>query len=591
MNGSLDYSNYGKDFYPTPEDLAEKLAVRVKEGLKQLAIYGTCTILEPSAGKGDLIHAVSKVLAKADVDFIEQDEHLRALTDYEFSEEKKHRLSEEKKQYDRRYIEDSGKYEYVNFQKYEKLRKEVDAIDSVSVRCIGDDFLAFHTHKKYDCILMNPPFSEGDKHLLKALDMQRKQGGMVVALLHAETIRNPYTAARKQLCNLLEQYNAKIEYLNHAFSHAERKTNVEIAFISVYVAAEERKSNIWEGLKLERAQQVKQKEACGYVIKKEGMTYIDSMIEQCNFEIEATLRLAEEYAAMKQYMLDVPVGETDYQRWLLNLKVGDKAFEVNAYLRQVHLKYWKALFHNPQFTGMLTSNLRDEFYNMVEGMKEYAFNTFNIRQIQKRMAEQLSKSYNDTILALFDKLSCTHSWNGQPEETNVHYYNGWATNQSWKINDKKVILPCYGTFGSYFYEGFQARTAYDLLADIEQTLNYLDNGETTEPMFSMEQILETFQGNDQARKIDLKYFQATFYKKGTCHIQWKNPRLVEKLNIFGSQKKGWLPPSYGRKEYADMSEEEKAVIDGFQGKEAYADVLKEPDYFLMNSTMPLQITG
>lgn len=255
------------------------------------------------------------------------------------------------------------------------------------------------------------------------------------------------------------------------------------------------------------------------------------------------------------------------------------------------LKYWKALFHNPQFTGMLTSNLRNEFYNMVESMKEYTFNIFNIRQIQKKMTEQLSKSYNDTILALFDKLSCTHSWNGQPEETNVHYYNGWATNQSWKINDKKVILPCYGAFGGYFYEGFQSRTAYDLLADIEQTLNYLDNGETTEPGFSIGQILEAFQGKDQARKIDLKFFQATFYKKGTCHIQWKNPRLVEKLNIFGSQRKGWLPPSYGQKKYADMSKEEKAVIDGFQGKEAYADVLKEPDYFLMNSTMPLQITG
>ena len=35
---------------------------------------------------------------------------------------------------------------------------------------------------------MNPPFSNGDKHLLKALKMQEK-GGAIICLLNAETIR------------------------------------------------------------------------------------------------------------------------------------------------------------------------------------------------------------------------------------------------------------------------------------------------------------------------------------------------------------------------------------------------------------------
>lgn len=33
---------------------------------------------------------------------------------------------------------------------------------------VHDDFLTFHTYKQYDLIVMNPPFSEGDKHLLKS---------------------------------------------------------------------------------------------------------------------------------------------------------------------------------------------------------------------------------------------------------------------------------------------------------------------------------------------------------------------------------------------------------------------------------------
>mgnify|MGYP003290709934 CR=1 FL=1 len=61
---------------------------------------------------------------------------------------------------------------------------------------------------------MNPPFSNGDKHLLKALQIQQN-GGKVVCLLNAETIRNPYTETRKTLVDLLEKYEAEIEYIEN----------------------------------------------------------------------------------------------------------------------------------------------------------------------------------------------------------------------------------------------------------------------------------------------------------------------------------------------------------------------------------------
>ncbi len=52
--------------------------------------------------------------------------------------------------------------------------------------------------------VMNPPFSEGDKHLAKALDLQQ-HGGMVVCLLNAETLRKPYTKLRKTLKERLKE--------------------------------------------------------------------------------------------------------------------------------------------------------------------------------------------------------------------------------------------------------------------------------------------------------------------------------------------------------------------------------------------------
>jgi Domain of unknown function (DUF4942) len=90
--------------------------------------------------------------------------------------------------------------------------------------------------------------------------------------------------------------------------------------------------------------------------------------------------------------------------------------------------------------------------------------------------------------------------------------------------------------------------------------------------------------------IDLRYFETTFYKKGTCHIKFKDQKLLDKLNIYGSQRKGWLPPSYGKKQYEEMEPEEKAVIDEFQGKDKYEEVMKESAYYIVD-VKTLQLTG
>jgi hypothetical protein len=78
----------------------------------------------------------------------------------------------------------------------------------------------------------------------------------------------------------------------------------------------------------------------------------------------------------------------------------------------------------------------------------------------------------------------------------------------------------------------------------------------------------------------MKYFSATFYKKGTVHLVFNCPELIERFNIYAAQQKAWLPPSYGKKTYTNMTEEEKAVIDSFQGEKAYAEIMAKANYYL-----------
>ena len=65
------------------------------------------------------------------------------------------------------------------------------------------------------------------------------------------------------------------------------------------------------------------------------------------------------------------------------------------------------------------------------------------------------------------------------------------------------------------------------------------------------------------------------------HITFTNQELLDRFNIYCCRAKNWLPPCYGRKKYADMTEEEKAVVDSFNGGEAaYEKIYTQAAYYL-----------
>ena len=193
--------NDSKDYYPTPPALAAEL-------LSGLEIEHTGgPILEPSAGSGDLARAIEKAAGI-------------------------------------RYNSDGTRNDYHNTNnKYRLDALQLDCIEQSAAlratlkqggfRVIHDDFLTFTPRAHYKAIIMNPPFSEGARHLLHALHIMER-GGEVRCILNAETIRNPCTNERKELAALLNKYNARITYKQGAFTHAARKTSVEVALVAVF---------------------------------------------------------------------------------------------------------------------------------------------------------------------------------------------------------------------------------------------------------------------------------------------------------------------------------------------------------------------
>lgn len=531
-----------KDFYPTPEHLVNKML----SGLDFNFIH---SILEPSAGKGNIIDKLKEIEHPKysynkkydfDIDCIEIDDNLRSIL--------------------------KGK----------------------GYRLVYNDFLTYNTMKEYDLIIMNPPFSNGCKHLLKAIEMQERNGGAIICLLNAETLKNDYTNDRKLLNRKLEEYNASIEYLQHSFINAERNTSVEVALIKVKLPEVKRESFIFNGLK--KAQEEKE-----YIEHNQTAViendFFKSIIDQYNLEVEAGIKLIKEYFSMSPYILsefgkDEKTGETVQKggcilRLDLESNRGNYSsnFSVNGFIKEVRKKYWKALFNNPDFIGKLTGNLQRDFYNRLNDLSNYDFSLYNIYELKTEMTKNVVKGIEETIISLFDEFSHKHYWDKETS-SNIHYYNGWKTNKAYIVN-KKVIIP----LSAYdIYWGKYRPTDYkvaDKLKDIEKCFNYLDGGLTE--AIDLDESLKFAEEFGETKDIQLKYFTVSFYKKGTCHITFNNDELLKKFNIFGSQHKGWLPPSYGKKTYKDMSAEEKQVVNEFEGEKDYNKVMSNTKYYLFDA--------
>ena len=556
MSNILQYVQDEKtsEFYPTPAALAQKMI----EGVEWSHIG---SILEPSAGKGDLLRVIANAAngysryydgSSLEVDCIEIDANLRQILKHNFSE--------------------------TEAKKHDHFSKERKGFFKNGINIVHDDFLQYSPFKEYDLIIMNPPFSNGDKHLLKALDIQ-KRGGSVICLLNAETIRNPYTETRKALAALLKKYGAEIEFIEDAFMQAERKTGVEIALIKVHIPRIQEESDIYNRMKEAEGVDDLNPE----VTDLEVTDFIKAITSRFNVEVKSGIELIRQYRALVPYMYSTLDENDHYKQPILRLTdSSDRGYDsvsINSFLKKVRLKYWKALLSNPKFVGKLTSKLQQEYYEKVSSFANYDFSEFNIMTLSVEMNAQIKTGVEQEIITMFDTLTAEHSWYPQTQK-NRHYSDGWATNKAHKIG-KKVIIPCYGIYDAW--DGLpRVYNAQKALADIERILNFLDGNMTAE--VNLEQTLETNFKQGITKNVQLKYFQATFYKKGTVHLVFTCPELIERFNIYAAQQKAWLPPCYGKKTYKDMTSGEKAVIDSFQGENAYAGVMAKAGYYLVPVT-------
>ena len=502
MNNSVEkYAECGEEFFPTPDELIDRMISGVDWKYVK-------NILEPSAGKGDIAYRIlcrnyenlygnrtTECFGGVSVDCCEIDPHLAAILRYRFGFESAAKYQSQLDALHQR--GDSGFSD-----RAAELTREM-RICNGNVRLVCDDFLRYQPLKEYDLIIMNPPFSDGCAHLLKALEIQ-KRGGAVICLLNAETIRNPYTAQRKELRRLLDEYGASVEYIENAFARAERRTDAEIALIKVFIPRHEEKSDFYESMR--KAEKLDDDFGENPSTELDVTDYIKSAVAHFRVETRAGIELIRQFRAFRPYMRKSINPASPYDGGaILRLTDTDRvALEdasVNSYLEKVRLKYWAALLQNPKFTGKLTSKLCDDYRKRVDGLKGYDFTEYNIRVLSAKMMAQVKSGIEDEIAVMFNRLTADHTWS--PEcAANRHYFDGWATNKAWKIG-KKVIIPCHRIFSEYTGEP-RKYDAVEVLSDIEKILNFFDGNMTADvdpADIWQEEIFRHGRGREKSRRL------------------------------------------------------------------------------------------
>lgn len=508
-------------FYPTPELLGRFLADRIN--------FPQPPILEPSAGTGNLIEAFQKA-------------HKRGW---------------------------SEGYSNGNFHCIEIDAERAATLKGKEFAVIWDDFLTFNPLMLYQTIIMNPPFHDGAKHLLKALNIL-DDGGQVACILNAETIRNPYTNERKELLRQLDEMETySVDYYQEAFAD----TDVEVALVYAKKKQSAIRCATFENFK---KSVVAEREQSGIqAVARFGELF--SLIDSYRAEVKSALLLYDEITNYNQLCV-----HTDFNE-IFKIEVKGHGKGRSGIVKAINYNYWYKLLHSKDLEHLLTADAQRQYQSKLRKMEEYEFNERNILQLKADLAKNLFGTIDVAIMKVWD--SFTHRFS-MDNEKNIHYYSGWRTNKAFKVN-RKVIIPLYAF--DYIGERIDLYKVREELADIEKAMNYLDCGRTE--AFDMAEVLQDARKDGQTHNIDTKYFKVDVYKKGTAHLTFKDEKLLKKFNLYCGRKLNWLPDDYGYKPYETLTEEEKAVADSFEGRDSYNETYYQKGFYLQSDSNPLLLTA
>ena len=489
---------FDPEFFPTPKPIVEKMLSayylpsrwsNYNPGEERPRIT---SILEPSAGKGDIL------------------DYIRELC----------------------WVSEGGnKRNSPKLYAIEQNAELASILRSKGHRVISSDFLTYIPENRLDLIIMNPPFSDGTEHLLHAWSIL--DGGHIVCLLNAETIRNPYSKERKILADLIEEHGS-VEFLGRCFQGSERSTDVEIAMVRLEKVKTGRSSldfDFGEATEVEASPDFTPEQGGTELIKPDQMGAMIRQYDKCK---EAFVEFLKARAAVSFYAGGI-VSSYDIDK-LMESAVGgsfehkhlETAYE--EFKDGIRLCFWKHILQHMGMEKYLTSDLQQKFEQFVEEQGAMALTKEHIGQVLSMIVLNAKTIMDQAIVTVFDLFTAYH-------KDNRLHVEGWVTNKSWKVN-RKVILPNWIgiSWGGHWEISYTRSREY---ADIDKAMSHL-SGIRMEDVVTVKDAMEAEWKNGDSGKCQSTFFDIRYFKKGTVHLTFRDEALWNRFNIQACAGKGWI---------------------------------------------------
>lgn len=479
-------------FYPTPPALAKKAIGKFKS-------HNYRRILEPQAGRGDLLKPL-----------LDKWSH-----HYSSSHTSKIDCVE------------------IDFENQAILRsKGLNVIDS--------DFLTFTGAACYSHIVMNPSFHNGDDHLIKAFNLL--VDGELVAILNAETIRNPYTAKRQLICKWIEEHGS-VEFLSEAFldPDTQRKTSVEIALIWLHKKLDV-KANFTTGLEFEHVAGLDFQEKNSLALRQNT---ISNAVAVFNAAVQSlkTAEVAREEADYYARLLGRPLNE-------LHKTAPDGDSEAihdrfNKGYDELKQRAWTNVLHSTEFDKYLSSKAYQRLTTEFENIAKLSFTESNIRSFLIGLINNQGDMNIQMLLDCFDEIT-----KYRPE--NRAYFKGWKSNEkhrelAYRVKMTRFILPVRNYHGIP-WEFKKLMQDFDKVFAMLDGKLHCDNGADHESKSclcfnGLYALFDSwYYGPTPSKRHTTEYFDIRFYSGvGTVHIYPRRKDLIDRLNRLVGKERQWLP--------------------------------------------------
>lgn len=478
------------DFYPTPREVIETM-------MMDEDINGK-TILEPSAGKGNIVD----------------------------------------------WLQENGAGRVIACENDTNIRKLLDG----KCEIIANDFLTVTSEQvsHVDYIVMNPPFSEGAKHILHAFEIA-PAGCTIVALCNDDNLeRGWHYEKNKQLIETVELYGRR-EYLGNVFNKAERQTNVCVSLLKLYKEGEG--EDEFAGYFFSQTD-----EDIANMNAREGIMQYNIVRDLVNRYVEAVKLFDETLAAankINEAAKYPDAGEYDYIPIKFGTMTGgysgdEKVVTHQQYKKELQKYYWRIIFKKLHMEKYATKQLREQINRFIEQQTNVPFTMGNVYRVIDMVIQTNGQRMNTALLEAFDHICSFSAENSTAGEK-------WKTNANYMVN-RKFIVPymCKGYHDSYKFSGSwcykKGKEAYprvqiegyhvDELEDVCKALCYI-TGTNYDNVCALRRHHDQEEWGNWFR---WGFFQCKAYKKGTMHFEFIDEEVWYKFNYEVSKLRGWALP-------------------------------------------------